>query len=132
MAIKNNKSIDIETLKNQLEKDFSDYNYEINKNALTVGLNEDTKINIVAINEEFWVIEAVPVNFKMLTTVIIITIFAYWVQMQDWNWMINVGLYFVAFIALGYITNYLYGLLYRNKFKNFKPVLIQKIKELVE
>lgn len=132
MAIKNNKSIDITTLRDQLKKAFPDYEYTINKNALTIGFNQDTKINVVEMNNEFWIIEAVPLNFKMLTTVTIITIFAYWVQMQGWNWMINVALYFIAFIALGYITNYIYGFLYRNKFKNFKPIVIKKIKKLVE
>jgi len=132
MAIKNNQSINIETLRDQLKKALPEYEYEINKNAITISLNQDTKINVVEMNDEFWIIEAVPVFFKMLSVVVVITIFAYWVQMQEWHWMINVGLYFIAFIALGYLTNYLYGFLYRNKFKNFKPVVIEKIKELVE
>lgn len=132
MAIKNNKSIDIHTLKDQLKKALPDYDYEMNKDALTVGLNPETKINIVEINNEFWIIEAVPLMFKMVTTVTVITIFAYWVQMQGWHWMVNVGLYFVAFVALGYVTNYIYGFIYRNKYKTFKPTLINKIKELVE
>jgi hypothetical protein len=132
MAIKNNQSIDINTLKDQLKKVLPDYDYEINKDALTVGLNESTKLNIVEMNNEFWIIEAVPLNFKMLTVVAIITVFAYWVQMQGWHWMVNVGLYFTAFVALGYLTNFLYGFIYRKKYKAFKPIVIEKIKELAE
>mgnify|MGYP000530705854 CR=1 FL=1 len=132
MAIKNNQSIDIATLKDQLKKALPDYDYEINKDALTIGLNESTKLNIVEMNNEFWIIEAVPLNFKMFSVVIIITIFAYWVQIQDWHWMVNVALYFTAFVALGYLTNFLYGFIYRNRYKNFKPTIINKIKELAE
>ena len=132
MAIKNNQSVGLTTLQQQLEIAFPNYDFEINGNALTAILNIQTKLNIVEMGEEYWVVEAVPFTFKMVVVVVIITIFAYWVQMQNWHWGINIGLYLIAFIALGYMANFLYGFLYRNNYKEFKPAIIEKVKELVE
>lgn len=132
MAIKNNKSISLEALKSTLEKSFPDYNFEINGNALTVIYAPNTKLNIVAVGEEFWTVEAVPFNFKMVIVIFCIATFAYWVQQQGWHWGINIVLYAIAFVALGYIANWLYGLLYQRNYQKFKPQIIQKIKEMAE
>ncbi len=132
MAVKNNKSLDLPTLQKKLEKEFPDYDYKINQNALTVGLNEKTKLNIVAMEKEFWIIEAVPYTFRMVVIVSFITFFAYWVQMQGWHWGINIALYVVAFAILVYVANYLYGFIYKKKFEDFKPKVIEKLREIAE
>lgn len=132
MAVKNNKSIDLPTLQEKLEKAFPDYSYEINRNALTVALNEKTKLNIVAVEKEFWIIEAVPYTFRMVVIVSVITIFAYWVQMQGWHWGINLAAYAMAFVILVYVANFLYGFVFKKNFENFKPKVIEKLKEIAE
>lgn len=132
MAIKNNQSIDLPTLQKRLSKDFPKYDFEINDNAITASLDDKTKLNIVSMEGELWIVEAVPFTFKMVVVVFAITFVAYWVQLQDWHWGINIGIYLVAFIALGYIANFLYGFLYKKNFKDFKPAIIEKVKAIVE
>ena len=132
MKIKNNQNIDLEDLKKTLEKQLPDFRYEINGNALTAIKNEATKINIVQVGEEYWAVEAVPFQFKLVVVLVFITIFAYWVQLQGWHWAINVGLYLAAFILLGYISNWLFGIIYSKKFKDFKPNLFNTLKKALK
>ena len=132
MRIKNTENVNLEILKTRLEKELPDYKYEINGNAVTVSKNEDTKINIVQVGEEYWAVEAVPFQFKLVVVLVLITMFAYWVQMQGWHWSTNVGLYVGAFIVLGYISNWLFGLIYFKKFKNFKEILFNALKNLIK
>ena len=109
MRIKNNQNIDLENLKLALEKDLPGFKYEINGNAVTAIKDDKTKINIVQVGEEYWAVEAVPFQFKLVVVLVLITIFAYWVQLQNWYWAVNVGLYVGAFIVLGYVSNWLFG-----------------------
>lgn len=132
MKIKNNQNIDLEGLKKILEKQLPDFKYEINGNAVTAIKNKETKINIVQVGEEYWAVEAVPFQFKLIVVLVLITMFAYWVQLQGWHWAINVGLYLAAFIVLGYISNWLFGLIYSKKFKNFKSKLFNTLKTFLE
>jgi len=132
MAIKNNQAIDLETLKEKLEQMLPDYTYEINGNAITVIYTPNTKLNLVKVDDEFWTTEAVPFNFKMVVVIFCITTFAYWVQQQGWHWGINIALYIAAFVALGYIANWLYGLMYAKNYSKFKPTIIKAVKEIVE
>lgn len=132
MAIKNNQSLDLETLKTKLEKSLPDYQYEINGNALTVAYAPNTKLNVVQMGEEFWTVEAVPFNFKMVIVIFSLSTFSYWVIMQDWHWGINIALFILAFIALGYVANWLYGLMYAKNYSKFKPKVIKAVKEIVE
>lgn len=132
MKIKNNQNIDLEGLKKILEKQLPDFKYEINGNAVTAIKNKETKINIVQVGEEYWAVEAVPFQFKLIVVLVLITMFAYWVQLQGWHWAINVGLYLAAFIVLGYISNWLFGLIYSKKFKNFKSKLFNTLKNFLE
>lgn len=133
MAIKNNKSIDISALRSQLKKDFPDYEFKINGNAVTVS-NDKVKLNVVSMGEgqEFWIVEAVPFNFKMMMLIFILSFFVYWVQQQDWHWGVNIALYLGAFVGLGYLIDFLYAQMYRHAYKDFKPAIIGKVKELVE
>lgn len=128
MKIKNVQNIDLENLKQILEKQLSDYKYEINGNAITAIKNENTKINIVQVGEEYWIVEAVPFMFKLVIVLVFITIFAYWVQLQGWHWAINVGLYVGAFIILGYVSNWFFGVFYAKNFKEFKSKLLDTLK----
>lgn len=132
MAIKNNQNINLETLKKKLEKTLPDYQYEINGNALTVTYQTNTKLNVVEMGEEFWTVEAVPFNFKMVIVIFSLSTFSYWVIMQDWNWLINIALFILAFIALGYIANWLYGLMYAKNYSKFKPKVVKAVKEFAE
>ena len=132
MKIKNSKNIDLENLKILLEKQLPDCKYEINGNAITVIKNENTKMNIVQVGEEYWVVEAVPFQFKLVVVLVLITMFAYWVQLQGWHWTTNVGLYVLAFIVLGYISNWLFGIIYFKNFKDFKPNLFDTLKTLLK
>ena len=132
MKIKNNQNIDLEGLKQILEKQLPDFKYEINGNAVTAIKNKETKINIVQVGEEYWAVEAVPFQFKLIVVLVLITMFAYWVQLQGWHWAINVGLYLAAFIVLGYISNWLFGLIYSKKFKDFKSKLFNTLKNFLE
>ena len=132
MRIKNTKNIDLNFLKNQLEKQLPDYKFEINENAVTAIKNEDTKINIVQVGEEYWAVEAVPFQFKLVVVLVLITMFAYWVQMQGWHWAINVGLYVFAFIVLGYVSNWLFGVIYFKKFKDFKSKLFDTLQNTLK
>lgn len=132
MRVKNNQNIDLENLKNLLKKQLPDYEYEINGNAVTAIKNDDTKINIVQMGEEYWVVEAVPFQFKLVVVLVLITIFAYWVQLQGWHWTVNVGLYLGAFIVLGYVSNWLFGVMYSKNFKDFKPKLIDALKNVLK
>ncbi len=132
MKIKNNQNIDLEGLKKILEKQLPDFKYEINGNAVTAIKNKETKINIVQVGEEYWAVEAVPFQFKLIVVLVLITMFAYWVQLQGWHWAINVGLYLAAFIVLGYISNWLFGLIYSKKFKDFKSKLFNTLKTFLE
>lgn len=141
MKIKNNKNIELEQLEKQLNRALPDYEYQINGNALTVGNpqkdkkgepKESTKINIVKVDDEFWIVEAVPFMFKLVMVTVLITLFAYVVQMQGWHWGVNVGLYVIAFVVLGYFVNWFYGLIYAKDFKTFKPEVIAKLKSIVE
>lgn len=132
MKIKNNQNIDLEGLKKILEKQLPDFKYEINGNAVTAIKNKETKINIVQVGEEYWAVEAVPFQFKLIVVLVLITMFAYWVQLQGWHWAINVGLYLAAFIVLGYISNWLFGLIYSKKFKDFKSKLFNTLKNFLE
>lgn len=128
MRIKNTQNIHLENLKQILEKQLPNYKYEINGNAITVIKNEKTKINIVQVGEEYWAVEAVPFMFKLIVVLVLITIFAYWVQLQGWHWSINVSLYLGAFILLGYVSNWLFRVIYANSFKHFKPKLFDTLK----
>lgn len=132
MAIKNNQNIDLETLQKKLKKRLPDYEYEINGNALTIAYQPNTKLNIVQMGEEFWTVEAVPFNFKMVIVIFALSTFSYWVIMQGWSWGINIALFIAAFIALGYIANWLYGLMYAKNYQKFKPKVVKVVKELVE
>ena len=132
MRIKNNRNIDLENLKQILEKQLPDFKYEINGNAVTAIKNDKTKINIVQVDEEYWAVEAVPFQFKLVVVLVVITTFAYWVQLQGWHWAVNVGLYLAAFIILGYIANWLFGLIYSKKFKDFKSKLFDTLKNTLE
>ena len=132
MRIKNTKNIDLNFLKNQLEKQLPDYKFEINENAVTAIKNEDTKINIVQVGEEYWAVEAVPFQFKLVVVLVLITMFAYWVQMQGWHWAINVGLYVLAFVVLGYVSNWLFGVIYFKKFKAFKSKLFDTLQNTLK
>lgn len=134
MAIKNNQNISLEVLKEKLEEQFPIYQFEMNDNSLTAIASPTIKLNIVAMSdgEEFWITEAVPFIFKMVIVITLITMFAYWVQLQGWHWAINIGLYVVAFIVLGYIANWFYGLVYANDYKDFKPKIRNAIKEISE
>lgn len=132
MRIKNQKELTIETLKKKLEKSLPEYQYEIHKNAITVVKEEKAKINIVQVDQEFWVVEAVPFQFKLVIVVVMISMFAYWVQLQGWHWIINIGLYIAAFVILGYVANWFYGWMYSKDFKEFKPKLISTLKNLLK
>jgi hypothetical protein len=132
MKIKNNQHIGLKELMQLLEKQLPSYKYEINGNAITVIQDEETKINIVQVGEEYWVVEAVPFFFKLIVVVVLITIFAYWVQLQGWHWGINVGLYVGAFILLGYVSNWLFGWIYAKNFKDFKPLLLLELKNALK
>jgi len=61
---------------------------------------------------------------------VVITTFAYWVQLQNWHWLVNVGLYLTAFIILGYISNWLFGVIYSKKFQNFKPQILNTLENI--
>jgi len=132
MKFKNSQKIDLENLKQILEKQLPDFEYEINGNAVTAIKNEETKINIVQVGEEYWAVEAVPFQFKLVVVLVLITMFAYWVQMQGWHWTVNVGLYVGAFIVLGYISNWLFGVIYFKKFKEFKPKVFETLKNTLK
>ncbi len=132
MRIKNQKQLSIETLKKQLEKTLPQYHYEIHKKTVTAIKDEKAKMNIVQMDDEFWMVEAVPFHFKLVVVIVLISIFAYWVQLQGWYWMINVGLYLIAFIILGYVANWFYGWMYAKDFKDFKPKLMNTLKKLLE
>ena len=132
MRIKNNPNYNLEDLKKILKKQLSNYKYEINGNAITAIKNDNTKINIVQVGEEYWVVEAIPFQFKLVVVLILITIFAYWVQLQNWHWAINVGLYVVAFVVLGYVSNWLFGVIYAKKFKHFKSELLKTLKNALK
>lgn len=132
MRVKNNQNIDLENLRKVLEKQLPDFKYEINGNALTVIKNDQTKINIVQMGEEYWAVEAVPFQFKLVVVLVLIAMFAYWVQLQGWHWLVNVGLYLAAFIVLGYISNWLFSLIYKKNFKIFKPKLLNALKNALK
>ena len=131
MKFKNKQNIDLKNLKQALEKQLPDFQYEINGNAVTAIKDDETKINIVQVGEEYWAVEAVPFQFKLVVVLVLITMFAYWVQQQGWHWAINIGLYFGAFIVLGYISNWLFGVMYSKKFKGFKPEVFNTLKTIL-
>ena len=128
MRIKNNQNIDLENLKLALEKDLPGFKYEINGNAVTAIKDDKTKINIVQVGKEYWAVEAVPFQFKLVVVLVLITIFAYWVQLQNWYWAVNVGLYLGAFIVLGYLANWIFGIIYAKNFKYFKSEVLNSLK----
>ena len=132
MKIKNNQNINLEKLKEILENELPDFKYKINNNAVTVIKNDDTKINIVQVGKEYWAVEAVPFQFKLIIVLVLITMFAYWVQLQGWYWAVNVGLYVAAFIVLGYVSNWLFAMIYFKKFKNFKFKLLKTLKNALK
>ncbi len=132
MQIKNQNELSIEILKKKLEEILPEYQYEIHKNAITATKEEKAKMNIVQMEKEYWVVEAVPFQFKLVIVVVMISMFAYWVQLQGWHWAINVGLYISAFVILGYVANWFYGWMYSKYFKDFKPKLILTLKKLLE
>lgn len=132
MRIKNKQEITIEILQKRLERALPEYQYEIHKNAITAIKEEKAKMNIVQMEGEYWVVEAVPFQFKLVIVVVMISMFAYWVQLQGWHWAINIGLYVAAFVVLGYVANWFYGWMYSKDFKDFKPKLISTLKNLLE
>ena len=132
MKIKNNQNINLEKLKEILENELPDFKYKINNNAVTVIKNDDTKINIVQVGKEYWAVEAVPFQFKLIIVLVLITMFAYWVQLQGWYWAVNVGLYVAAFIVLGYVSNWLFAMIYFKKFKDFKFKLLKTIENALK
>jgi hypothetical protein len=132
MKIKNNQNINLEKLKEILENELPDFKYKINNNAVTVIKNDDTKINIVQVGKEYWAVEAVPFQFKLIIVLVLITMFAYWVQLQGWYWAVNVGLYVAAFIVLGYVSNWLFAMIYFKKFKDFKFKLLKTLENALK
>jgi hypothetical protein len=132
MAIQNNKSIKLDELKIDMKKEFKDYSFEIHKNALTIGSSKNTKLNVVEVGEEFWIVEAVPFPFKIAVVLSFMGLIAYLVQLQGWHWGINLVLYFAALIILGYVANWLYRLVYYKNYKEFKPAIIKALKKRVE
>ena len=132
MKIKNNQNINLEKLKEILENELPDFKYKINNNAVTVIKNDDTKINIVQVGKEYWAVEAVPFQFKLIIVLVLITMFAYWVQLQGWYWVVNVGLYVAAFIVLGYVSNWLFAMIYFKKFKDFKFKLLKTLENALK
>ena len=132
MAVQNNKAIELDTLKIEMKKEFPDYTFEIHKNALTIGLSSNTKLNIVEVGEEFWIVEAVPFPFKVGIGLFFMILIAYLIQSQGWHWGIDLVLYFITIILLGYITNWIYRLVYYKNYKLFKPAIIKTLKRLVE
>ena len=132
MKIKNNQNINLEKLKEILENELPDFKYKINNNAVTVIKNDDTKINIVQVGKEYWAVEAVPFQFKLIIVLVLITMFAYWVQLQGWYWAVNVGLYVAAFIVLGYVSNWLFAMIYFKKFKDFKFKLLKTLENILK
>ena len=132
MKIKNNQNINLEKLKEILENELPDFKYKINNNAVTVIKNDDTKINIVQVGKEYWAVEAVPFQFKLIIVLVLITMFAYWVQLQGWYWAVNVGLYVAAFIVLGYVSNWLFAMIYFKKLKNFKFKLLKTLENALK
>ena len=132
MRIKNNQELDLLSLKNKLEKELPKYKFEVNGNAITASKKEDVKMNIVEVEKEFWVVEAVPFQFKLIVVIILISLFAYWVQSQGWHWGINVSLYVAAFVVLGYAANWIYGVIYAKKFKKFKLELKNTLKNALK
>lgn len=132
MAIQNNKAIKLEDLKIEMKKEFTNYSFEIHKNALTIGFSKNTKLNIVQVGEEFWIVEAVPFTFKIAVALSFMGLIAYLIQLQGWHWGINLVLYFIALVLLGYFTNWLYRLVYYKNYKAFKPAIIKSLKQLVE
>ena len=132
MKIKNNQNINLEKLKEILENELPDFKYKINNNAVTLIKNDDTKINIVQVGKEYWAVEAVPFQFKLIIVLVLITMFAYWVQLQGWYWAVNVGLYVAAFIVLGYVSNWLFAMIYFKKFKDFKFKLLKTLENALK
>ena len=132
MKIKNNQNINLEKLKEILENELPDFKYKINNDAVTVIKNDDTKINIVQVGKEYWAVEAVPFQFKLIIVLVLITMFAYWVQLQGWYWAVNVGLYVAAFIVLGYVSNWLFAMIYFKKFKDFKFKLLKTLENALK
>ena len=132
MKIKNNQNINLEKLKEILENELPDFKYKINNNAVTVIKSDDRKINIVQVGKEYWAVEAVPFQFKLIIVLVLITMFAYWVQLQGWYWAVNVGLYVAAFIVLGYVSNWLFAMIYFKKFKDFKFKLLKTLENALK
>lgn len=132
MAVQNNKSIQLDKLKIEMKKEFPNYTFEIHKNALTIGFSENTKLNIVPVGEEFWIVEAVPFTFKIAIGFFFMIMIAYLIQMQGWHWGINLLLYLTTIILLGYITNWIYRLVYYKNYKLFKPAIIKALKSITE
>lgn len=132
MVIQNNKSIQLEELKKDMKIEFKNHYFEINKNALTISFSKNTKLNIVSIGKEFWIVEAVPFPFKIAVVLSFMGLIAYLIQLQEWHWGIDLILYFFTLIFLGYATNWLYRLVYYKNYKVFKPTIIQALKKRVE
>lgn len=131
MRVKNEQKITLEELKKQMEKELSQYEYDINENALTVAKSEKVKMNIVKMEEEYWVTPAVPFVFKGTVTLISISLLAYKIQNFGWHWAVNVGVYMAAFVLLGYVVNWFYVALYAKDFKPFNAEITVALKAIV-
>ena len=131
MRVKNEREIGLEELKKQMEEKLSQYKYDINENALTVTKSEKVKMNIVKMENEYWGTPAVPFTFKGTVTLISISLLAYKIQDFGWHWAVNVGVYMVAFVLLGYVVNWFYMALYAKDFKPFNAETAAALKGIV-
>lgn len=134
MAIKNTQALTTAQLAERLARDLPDYTYTATPQAVTATDPDGIQLNIVAMNDgaEYWIVEAVPYIFKLVTVVTLIALFAYPIQLRGWHWAVNLGLYLLLFATLSYVANFLYGLLYRRQYRTFKPQLRSTVQRIVD
>lgn len=133
MAIHNHQSLNTTELAQQLAQRLPQYTYTATTEAVTATHPDGMQLNIVAMNDgtEYWITEAVPYIFKLVTVVTLIALFAYPIQLRGWPWTTNLALYVLLFATLSYVANFLYGLLHRRQYRHFKPEIRQAVQQLV-
>lgn len=133
MAIPNAQALTPAQLAERLAQALPQYTYTATPQAITATDADGLQLNIVAMNDgtEYWIVEAVPYIFKLVTVVTLIALFAYPIQLRGWHWAVNIGLYLLLFAVLSYVANFLYGLLHRRQYRTFKPLLRDTVRQLL-
>lgn len=133
MAIRNHQSLNTTELAHKLAQRLPQYTYTATAEAVTATHPDGMQLNIVAMNDgtEYWITEAVPYIFKLVTVVTLIALFAYPIQLRGWPWTTNLALYVLLFATLSYVANFLYSLLHRRQYRHFKPEIRDAVQQLV-